>query len=200
MKKRAYVPRHIIARQEFGPGWESYRYNKVGISVAEFLSLRERRCRSRLRLPLPQSDSEFQIVSEYIFGVPLHVCFHYSGMTFLEKHDSYYDQRFESLALGSSYDVDSYFRGTIFPPLTCGGIGGSVYSNGWDMSRKTRCVKRIKIWMSKQGKELLPRPAFVRLAARIRERREQQAVANASVLVGGRVDAAQRASFVQERN
>lgn len=173
------------------------RYHKNGISVEELEKLRRKgkggyfRHRG-LAVPLPRNDAEFEVVSEYVFGKKLHL----SGLNVngrekregnkigngsyrvTEIYDSYADYAFESKVGLGQYNLNRVFLDTVFGELGTGGIALHAYGS-FDI-RGYRNLKRLKAWEnsrqkdSKLGSGLSGlRSQFVRLAAQIRERRQQ---------------------------
>ena len=157
------------------------RYNKTGISLLEYRALLHYSSAAQenvLRVALPQNDAELAVLSEYVFGIPVHLkLLSTYSYEVLESHNTYYDSKFSMTAHQSSYEVDHVFWATVIGKLTCGGIAHVSY--GQFDYKGHRHKKRILRWIdsrhNKRGnKATVLRPAFVRLAAQCRERREQR--------------------------
>lgn len=153
-------------------------YGKYGISLPEYQALRLRSYPERLKLSLPSNDAELAVVSEYIFGWPLHLCVlnvhgQYGSYEVEQNHDAYYDHKFSESVHQSSYEVDRAFWATVIGPLFCGGIARASYGQVHVTGHRQR--RRLAAWQhsrrSETGNTL--RPAFARLAAHCRARRER---------------------------
>ncbi len=160
------------------------RYNKVGIEIEEYKSLANLRAyEGKLRIPLPQTCKELEIVSEYIFGMPLHLSklnFYGSGASYqvLEEHSDTYDGVFDTAAHGSCYDVDAIFWRTVIGRMMCGGIASHCYGQVHvDGHRHMYRLKRLAFDVRNSKKvpdgPCKVRRPFVRLARRLRDGREQ---------------------------
>ncbi len=155
------------------------RYLKKGIELEEYQRIKEKKYDGGLRIIKPSNDLELEIVSEYIFGVPLHLKKldthdgEYASYEVLENHDDYYDQSFNIKAHNSSYEVDDFFWKTVIGSLFCGGIARASY--GQVDVKGYRNQRRIVNWVfSRRNKSAnYIRKPFTRLAELLRVRREQ---------------------------
>ncbi len=118
-----------------------------------------------LKCPLPQSDAEFEILSEVVFGKPLHVSklwimeHGYGQIEIAEKWEEYAP----SVSI-YSYEIDTIFMRTIAGPMK---VSATL---GWtDFQRHGhRHWLRMKRWSESRRNDdsRSVRPAFVRLARR----------------------------------
>ena len=148
------------------------------------------------KCPLPQSDAEFAILSEIVFGKQLSVGKlwlrgdDYGQIEIAEKYDSFAPHG------GRSYKVIETFMRTVAGPMSCSA------SLTWTDFRRYghRHWRRLERWSESRrtNDSRTVRPAFVRLARRFGvgenivgrvDRRSD------GVLTGGRVDAAPAASI-----
>lgn len=124
-------------------------------------------------LPKPANDAELSVISELVFGVPLSL----SKLTdysyeVANLYNSYHGEGF-AFSRGSceGYDRSAGFWNWAIGTLYCGGIAARSY--GQFKADGHRDSARLKRWQvsRRQDKGRTPRPAFVRLAAQCRERK-----------------------------
>jgi hypothetical protein len=126
------------------------------------------------RFPLPMNDAEFAILGMKLCGVPLKVKTLRSGSYEIQQS---HDELAKALGFHSNscdgYAVVRDIWKQIFGELYCGGISRSSY--GQFRPRGHRSQKRIANWVQQRSGRGFSglRPAFARLAAQSRERREQ---------------------------
>lgn len=163
---------------------KDFRYNKKGILLSEYKKIM---CggqssfsnqRAKLNIPLPNNAKELEIVSEYIFGTPLHLSRLdvYEGASYevKEYHNDYYDNKFNMASHNSCYEVDAFFWKTIIGGLRCGGIGGHSYGQTEIIGyRNKKRLQRLSFSLRNEGANYIRKP-FARLAEHIRVRREQK--------------------------
>lgn len=164
------------------------RYNKTGISEEEYKTLMKPKYKYNKskdgvmfnKLPHPRNTVEFEILSEFVFGIPLHI----SGLTIWNKtaqyeikelYDSYRDAGWERRMVGKQYDLNRDFCRHVFGCLYCGGIAGHAYGQVriFGYRKHKRLLELGK--SIREGKDGVynPRESFLRLARMIRLREEQ---------------------------
>lgn len=137
--------------------------------------------------PLPASDAELEILSSAFFTRPLHLSklrvvrlyrsdkgdIYSAEYEVREKFNSYDPLPWVGETWGK-YDFDEAFWRRVIGRLTCGGVAGHSY--GQVRGRGYRQMKRLQTWALERdgtGGSSTVRPQFKRLAARLRELREQ---------------------------
>lgn len=128
-----------------------------------------------IKMPLPQSVEELEILTEWYFGKPLHFRFLRVGYYKVEEsYNSYHGPGFAfDFSCTKGYDHSRDFWNQVCGPLSCGGI--AVRSYGQFNCRSYRGKKRIeKFWVNSGKGSSSIRPQFARLAARLREQKEQR--------------------------
>lgn len=125
--------------------------------------------RGLIRLPLPETDAEFAIVTERYFGVPLHIkCL----------DNGYYEiaEDYNLFGSYSDYYTPKDLWNWIFGRLNYGGVSRSSY--GQFEPRGHRHAKRLRRWVLNRQKggscANYVRKPFQRLAAQIGVQREQR--------------------------
>jgi hypothetical protein len=131
------------------------------------------------RVPRPQSDAEFAILTDWYFGRPLHLrtltCYG-NACTYEieEEYNSYHGAGWE-FSEGSicGYDHSRVFLQAVFGRLVCGGTARASY--GQAKTHGHRHVRRLRRWICDRRRGTTDnsvRPAFLRLAEQTRARRE----------------------------
>lgn len=126
--------------------------------------------------PKPANDAELAVVSEILFGIPLSLnSLSATSYTVEQPYTSYHGGGF---AFGphciSGYCRSAAFWEWLFGPLVCGGIASRSYGQFKILSHRDKA--RIMRWQvsRRQDKGRTLRPAFVRLAAQCRERKNSE--------------------------
>ena len=129
-----------------------------------------------LPLPKPANDAELAIASEFFFGIPLHLRNLGSGSYEVEQnYDSYHGVGF-AFSCGSceGYDRSAGFWNWACGHLYCGGIARASYGQFRTVGHRDSA--RLLRWQvsRREDKGRTPRPAYVRLAAHCRERKNSE--------------------------
>ena len=152
-------------------------------------------------MPLPSNDAELAIVSEWYFGMPLHLSKlsaygDYASYEVMELYDAYHGDGWNfSKGCTRGYDYSRAFWGRVVGDLYCGGIAAHSYGQvkvaGW------RHKKRLQRWIKDRlGKGVsAPRNQFIRLAQQ-NGLRENIAIRGSGVLTDDRADGASGASLL----
>lgn len=133
--------------------------------------------------PKPRNDAEFAVFSEYVFGKPLSLMSFRFGKEegsyeIKEDFESYFPHKLSQSLCEGYYGLNEWFTKTVFGTLYCGGIARAAYGQFKIHGYRNR--KRLQHWIqsrrvgdSHPSKPNQLRPAFNRLAQRIRVEREQ---------------------------
>ena len=126
--------------------------------------------------PKPSNDVELAIVSEIYFGAPLSLSsLSDSSYAVREEYNSYHGDGFAFACCScEGYDRSQGFWNWVFGPLYCGGIATHSYGQFTPVSHRDKA--RLTRWQVSRRTEKgrTPRPAFVRLAAQCRERKNSE--------------------------